>query len=114
MVTKQQHSRRPICPQDRDKVNDIIARLQPLFRGDPEVDQALPAAAWLGAFGEYYLEMGMLVRRECPRGWCARTEPRNSHNDCGPWSAGLMRKSRVLSFSICDCVVLASSRADPR
>lgn len=47
--------------QDRDKVNAIIAQLDPLFKGDPAVDQTLPAAAWLGAYGDYYIELGMLV-----------------------------------------------------
>lgn len=47
--------------QDRDKVNAIIGQLELLFKGDPDVDQSLPAAAWLGAFGDYYIEMGMLV-----------------------------------------------------
>jgi hypothetical protein len=48
--------------QDRDKVNAIVATLEAIYKGDPEVDQILPSAAWLGAVGDYYIEMGMLVR----------------------------------------------------
>lgn len=47
--------------QDRDKVNAIVATLEAIYKGDPEVDQILPSAAWLGAVGDYYIEMGMLV-----------------------------------------------------
>lgn len=53
-------------------MNDILERLQQLFPGDPDVDLALPAAAWLGGFGDYYIELGMLVRmleKTCDRQW---------------------------------------------
>lgn len=48
-------------------MNAIIAKLDPLFKGDPEVDQVLPAVAWLNAFGDYYIEIGMLVRTPVSR-----------------------------------------------
>lgn len=43
-------------------MNAIIATLEPLYKGDPQLDQALPTATWLNAFGDYYIELGMLVR----------------------------------------------------
>ena len=43
-------------------MNEILQRLEQLFQGDPEVDLALPAAAWLGGFGDYHVELAMLVR----------------------------------------------------
>lgn len=42
-------------------MNEILQRLEQLFHGDPEVDLALPAAAWLGGFGDYHVELVMLV-----------------------------------------------------
>ncbi len=48
--------------QDTGRVEDVKRRIIAFLEASPDVEPSLPRAAWCAGPGDYYVEIGMLVR----------------------------------------------------